>query len=226
MKFTIQTPANDFKKSSLFYTKLNFKSITETLFTDGIACIEICKDAFARPSLKCYLNNDFSIIKQLEKVTTILEKKDYFLIALPSGTWIYLNKNDIELPQKETNSFAVLGNYTGVSIETISIAKEKEILELLGFKPIMGDASQGWVILKNDNDFRLSLMAPNACPHLFTNPALTYFNGKEKNPKIIQKIRNLNIPIAQEITHFSKDNTIDNIILQDNGGLNFFIFND
>ncbi len=225
MKFTIQTPINDFKKSSDFYKNLGFKSLTQTLFTDGNAIIELSRDPFVRPSLKCYLNNDLNIINTLKKYTTVLEQENYFLMVMPSGTWIYFDKKNINLPKKET-SFSVLGNYAGISIETISITKEKEIFECFGFKQNMGDLSQGWISLINNNGFTISLMSPNACPHLFINPSLTYFNGKEDNPKIIQKIRNLNIKIEQEITHFSKDNTIDNIILRDCGGLDFFIFND
>jgi hypothetical protein len=69
-------------------------------------------------------------------------------------------------------------------------------------------------------------MKPNICPHLFFNPSMTYFNGKEGNPKVIAKVRELDIPIAEEITHFSKDGSVDNIIIRDPGGYGFFLFND
>ena len=52
------------------------------------------------------------------------------------------------------------------------------------------------------------------------------FNGKENNPKVIQNIRNVGIPIAEEITTFNKEGIVDNIIIQDPGGYGFFIFND
>lgn len=226
MKFTIKTPVNNLKESIDFYKKLNFKSVTETIVTDGIACIELSNDSFVRPSLVGYLNNDFTIIEKLQKITTVIEKEDFYLLSIPSGTWIYLNKKDIKLPKKEAQSFSVLGNFSGISIETIAIEKEKEIFELFGFTQNMGDISQGWISLKNNDGFIVSLMAPSLCPHIFINPSLTYFNGKENNPKIIKKIRDLEIDIEQEITHFSKNNTVDNIILRDKGGLGFFIFND
>ncbi len=68
-------------------------------------------------------------------------------------------------------------------------------------------------------------MKPNACPHLFFNPSLTYFNGKN-NIDIIAKIRALNISITEEITHFNKEGKVDNIIIRDPGGFGFFLFND
>ena len=43
------------------------------------------------------------------------------------------------------------------------------------------------------------------CPHLFFNPSLTYFNGKEGNPKVITAVRDAGIPITEEITHFNRE---------------------
>ena len=89
----------------------------------------------------------------------------------------------------------------------------------------MGSAEKGWISMTNDNDFSVSLMSPNACPHSFYNPSLTYFNNKN-NLSVIQKIRDLGIPIEEEITAFNPDGVADNIILRDAGGYGFFIFND
>ena len=75
------------------------------------------------------------------------------------------------------------------------------------------------------SDFTITLMKPMTCPHLFFNPSMTYFNGK-KNLSIIEKIRQLNIPIAEEITHFNNEGIADNMIIRDPGGYGFFIFND
>lgn len=51
-------------------------------------------------------------------------------------------------------------------------------------------------------------------------------NKLKSNLAIIQKIRDLQIPITEEITHFNKEGIVDNIIIRDPGGLGFFIFND
>ena len=44
--------------------------------------------------------------------------------------------------------------------------------------------------------------------------------------QLIQKIRDLKIPITEEITVFNDQGVVDNIIIRDPGGLGFFIFND
>ena len=69
-------------------------------------------------------------------------------------------------------------------------------------------------------------MNPLMCPHLFFNPSLTYFNGKENNPKVIKRLRELKITITEEITHFNDKGIADNVIICDPGGYGFFIFND
>lgn len=76
-----------------------------------------------------------------------------------------------------------------------------------------------------DDGFVISLMKPFSCPHLFFNPSMTYFNGKD-NLAVIRKIREAGIPITQEITAFNTEGIADNVILRDPGGYGFFVFND
>jgi hypothetical protein len=68
-------------------------------------------------------------------------------------------------------------------------------------------------------------MAYGSSPHLFFNPSLTYFNGKN-NLAVIESLRESGIPLAQEITHFNDKGIVDNVILQDAGGLGIFVFSD
>lgn len=46
------------------------------------------------------------------------------------------------------------------------------------------------------------------------------------NLAVIKKIRELNIPIVEEISTFNKEGIVDNIIIRDPGGYGFFIFSD
>ena len=119
-----------------------------------------------------------------------------------------------------------MGSYAGISLETPNIKQSMQLWKALGFEVSMGGIDQGWVALSNSTGDAISLMQPMSCPHLFFNPSLTYFNGKTVNPIIIQKIRDLNIPITEEITVFNKDGIADNIIIREPGGYGFFIFND
>jgi len=98
-------------------------------------------------------------------------------------------------------------------------------MELLPLVQTMGGVEQGWIGLTNDSSFNISIMNALACPHVFFNPSLSYFNGKN-NLDIIAKIRAKEIPIAEEVTVFNKEGIVDNIILRDPGGFGFFIFSD
>jgi hypothetical protein len=53
---------------------------------------------------------------------------------------------------------------------------------------------------------------------------LAFFNGHQ-NSKIITHLKALNVPIKQEVI-FGEETIADNLVINDPGGLGFFIFND
>ena len=225
----ILTPTNNLQNSLDFYQKLQFKIIENDhlqLVTDGKAIIEINPDRFARAGVKLF-KNDWSAEKsQLEKQTFLTKLADGYLLGDPSGVWIYLIEKDADFTiEKSEECYGLTGNFAGLSLETTDIEKSATIWQILGFEKTMGDIEQGWVAYQNTDGFGVSLMKPMSCPHLFFNPSLTYFNGKN-NLDIIQKIRDVGIPITEEITHFSKNGEVDNIIIRDPGGYGFFLFSD
>jgi hypothetical protein len=229
MNTIIQTPTNGLSNSLEYYTTLEFEVISEaspTIVTDGKVAIEINPDRYARAGVKLYASSWQSIIPELEKHTAVIKTDAGYLLSDPSGVWLYLNEGESPysaLPAEKSSS--VLGNCAGLSLETTDIERSLAIWKIAGFDNITGAIEQGWVAATNAEGHGVSLMKPNACPHLFFNPSLTYFNGA-KNLDIIAKIRALNIPIAEEITHFNKEGIADNIIIRDPGGLGFFLFSD
>ncbi len=221
----IHTPTNDLEQSKSFYKKLNFQNVSEdnpTLFSDGQVFVEVNPDRFARAGLKLYKSN------WKDEVATLpfyIEIQGGFLASDPNGVKVYLMESefgDYEMPSKKTG---VTGNFAGVSIEAVDVEATCKFWQDLGYSNSQGDISQGWVVYSNGTNIDVSIMKMQTCPHLFFNPGLTYFNGG-KNPEIIQKIRDAGIPITEEITHFNPDGDVDNIIIQDPGGLGFFLFND
>jgi len=229
MNSLIQTPTNALANSIEFYEKLNFTKISEgesTFVSDGKAIIEINPVRFARAGVKLFAEDWSKEIESIQKRTPVIDIENGHLMSGPSGCWVYLMKGKSPITQKSEEKNSVLGNFAGLSLETISIGHSVEFWNLLGFEITMGGADQGWCVLTNKEGFGVSLMKPNSCPHLFFNPSLTFFNGKENNPKIIAEIRRLNIPISEEITAFNKEGIVDNVIIRDPGGLGFFIFND
>ena len=229
MQSFVHTPTNDLKKSLEFYKKLEFKVLpdkTRTLVTDGKAVIEINPDRVARAGVKLYRKSWKKEITQLKKLTNVHKTKEGFLLSDASNVWIYLLEGESSVKHKATEvPFSVLGNYAGLSLETLDMERSAATWKALGFE-INGSPDQGWVACKNEDELMVNIMKPLMCPHLFFNPSLTYFNGKENNPKVIKKIRSLKIPIAEEITHFNDKGVVDNIIIRDPGGYGFFIFND
>ncbi len=229
MNTFLHTPTNDLRQSLDFYKKLNFKILSAenpTLVSDGNAIIEINPDRFARAGVKFYKSNWATIVEQLQKLTKVLPIENGYLLSDKSGVWIYLMESNstINFNLNEVEN-STLGNFAGLSLETTDIQGSIEIWEILGFSKTMGSVEQGWVAYENQDKMTVSFMQPNSCPHLFFNPSMTYFNGKD-NLSIIAKIREARIPITEEITHFNKEKIVDNIIIRDPGGYGFFIFSD
>lgn len=228
MNTIIQTPTSNLNDSMDFYSRLNFKTVSKKspiLVSDGKVVIEINTDRYARAGIKLFRSSWKASVEKLEKITTVMKIDNGYLLGDPSGAFIYLietqEKLDLEISKI---SPSILGNYKGISLETIAFRKSEEIWKLLGFKKSAGSMEQGWVSLINKDGMTVNLMIANSCPHLFFNPSLTYFNGKN-NLKVIEKVRESNVAITEEITCFNKQGIIDNII-RDSGGLGFFLFND
>ncbi len=229
MQTIIQTPTPNLEKSINFYKTLGFMNLSikpNSVFSDGKCVIEINPDRYARVGVKLYRKKwDSNTIQKLRNITHVIEVKKGYKLCDASGTWIYLLNNN----QGYNFNFAsiqpsVLGNNAGISIETPNMEVSYDIWRLAGFAIQKGTIENGWVSLTNEENITISLMKPDTCPHLFFNPSLTFFNGKN-NLSVIKKIRELNIPITEEITHFNTEEIVDNIIICDPGGLGFFLFN-
>lgn len=230
MNSTIHTPTPNLAQSIEFYSKLGFQvqdNGTSKWVSDGKAIIEINPDRYARAGLKFYKDSWADELVKLNDITTVGEKDGMYVFSMPCGTWIYLaetsTKPELAFDGKTPST---LGNYAGLSIEAIAIKESAPLWDILGFRIVSGSAADGWVSLTNDDGMTVNIMKPFLCPHLFFNPSLTYFNGKENNPKVIADIRKSGVAITEEITHFNKEGIVDNIIIRDPGGLGLFIFND
>ncbi|GAB1444629.1 hypothetical protein MASR2M41_02440 [Flammeovirgaceae bacterium] len=229
MQSLVHTPTNQLKNSLEFYQKLGFKVIADkskTIVTDGKTVIEINPDRYARAGVKLYKKTWTKEVAKLKKLTALHKTKEGFLLSDASGVCIYLVEGELKLKHKPAKtSFSVLGNYAGLTLESLDIVRSVEVWKVLGFE-ISGSPDQGWVACKNEDELTVNIMNPLMCPHLFFNPSLTYFNGKENNPKVIKQIRALKIPLVEEITHFNDKAIVENVIIRDPGGYGFFIFND
>jgi len=224
----VNTPTLNQKLSEDWFQRLGFQKVEHPdliLYTDGQIIVEINLAKFARPGLKIYNSDWDETIKKLEKETKVITIEDHYLFSDPSGSWIYLIHDTPTITVEKKKCFSTLGNFAGLSLEVIDMNKSLRIWEILGYTVDSGSVEQGWLSMKNEEGFSISLMKPNCCPHIFYNPSLTYFNGG-KNLPVIQGIRDAGIDIKEEITTFNKEGIVDNVILQEPGGYGFFIFND
>lgn len=228
MSAIIQTPTPNFDSSVNFYSRLGFNIETASAATYALGNknlkIEINPDRFSRAGLKLFAAEWGNLLQKKGLLEIASKTENGYLLTAPSGCCLYLeNGISPNLPGVDNN--VVLGNFAGLSLETNQIEKSMEFWGHFGFSQNAGNIEQGWISLINNEGFGIGLMKYQCCPHLFFNPSLSFFNGKE-NLSIIGKVRALRIPITEEITHFNKEGIVDNIIIRDPGGLGYFLFND
>ncbi len=226
MKAIVHTSTPNIEKSKDFYSAIGFKAFDangkQYYNADGMT-IELNSDRFARPGIKIIKPSWLKEKQRLNDVCQFWKKSEDVTVYGLGSTWLYLEEGEVFESNEKVDS--ILGNNSGISIETAELKWVNKVLNILGFKMTYGDLDSSWISMESETGFQISLMAPNSCPHMFFNPSLNYFNGAN-NLNIINEIKNSGVEIAEEITYFNKKDEVDNIIIRDPGGLGFFIFND
>lgn len=225
----IHTPTHNLKESLSFYQRLQFLILSRenpTIVTDGKIMVEINPDRFARAGLKLIREDWSAELNGLSSIANVVPLDDGYLLSDPNGVRIYLTTRKLDIDYEYPDQpFALTGNFAGVSLESTDLQRCVAFWELLGFNLAQGTVDQGWLTLSDGGNIEISIMKTLSCPHLFFNPSLTYFNGKN-NLEHIDKIKAAGISIAEEVTCFNQEGIVDNIIIRDPGGYGFFIFND
>ncbi|MEM6738106.1 MAG: hypothetical protein AAF620_18765 [Bacteroidota bacterium] len=228
MNSFIYTPTPNLAKSKSFFQQLNFQELPAekgAYFSDGRCIIEINENRSTRPGIKIY-KDSWKEMHDKKVLGSFHSIEGGQVLADPNGVWVYLMEGESPIPTDITQyPLSTLGNYMGVSLEAVNFEGTRTFWEALGFSIHMGTPEQGWIVLMHPSGVGISLMKAGSCPHMFINPSLTYFNGKN-NPGIIEKVRKTDVLIYEEVTAFSEKGEVDNIILREPGGYGFFVFND
>lgn len=224
MSFAIRTPTPDLETSLTYYRRLGFTRLeTESSgawLSDGAVNIWIDPARHARTALVLFVDDPAAVAAGCSGPT--LAMGDDVLCGDPNGVKVLLRRGSAPTPQGEP---ALTGRFAGLSIEAVDPAATVAFWQSLGFTVAAGGADQGWTQLARDGSCGISVMGMNMCPHLFPNPGLTYFNSGG-NPALIARMRDVGVPLAEEITAFNDAGDVDNVILVDPGGTGFFVFND
>lgn len=227
MDFLFQTPTPDLELSIKYFRKLGFEILQKEEYTiayDQQLKILIDPNRKARAGVCMVKENWDKEVAALQKITKVVRKGNAHFFVGPSGCWFRL-KVGAQEKMPSTDAQCGLGKFAGLNLETIDIERSGQLLSCMGFAPNMGSIDQGWLSYTDEEQNTISLMAPFACPHMFFNPSIAFFNGAQ-NLGIIQGLRDLSVPITEEISTFNAAGVVDNIIVREPGGYGFFIFSD
>ncbi len=227
MQLFLQTCTAHIQLSKNYFAALDFELEDRgdcTLVYDQQMQILIDHHRSGRKGLTLIKENWKKEIEAINQLVCVIKRENVHYFISPSGTFFAL-KSEAEMDIPDTQTNCILGSYAGVSLETLDLEKSMKILQALGFEQSSGSMDQGWISCKDQDENAISLMAPFTCPHLFINPSGTFFNSGG-NPQIIAEVRKRKVPIFEEITAFNAKGDVENIIMQEPGGLGFFVFND
>jgi hypothetical protein len=225
----VLTPTPGLHTSLGFYERLGFTELSHAgavFVTDGQVLIEIDPDRYARAGVRVMAEDPPAIAEALTHTAVVHHTERGYLMNDPSGVRVVLAGTQGTDANIAGAPVSRLGTFAGLSLESTDVPRSVAFWSALGYRVTAGEAGQGWITLGADGCPSISIMKPGVCPHLFFNPSLTYFNGKEGNPGVIEAVRRADVPIAEEITHFNTEGVVDNIVLRDPGGYGVFIFND
>lgn len=224
MPIRIQTPCIDLEQSLAYYERLGFVRISQdpVIVSDGQIQIEINPEPSARTGIVIETADREALVKKLPTGGHIKQGKKDLILMAPGGTRVYLREPAGRIAMQEIAP-SLLGKCVGISLESVDMLGSHDFWTALGFEA-QTDGSGGWMPL-NREGFEMSVMAVEMCPHLFLNPSLTYFNGKDSQ-QIIARLQEKGVPIWQEVRSFNPEGPLENVILQDPGGLGIFVFND
>ena len=180
MKTIINSVTVSLPDSLKFYTALGFeykKTDGGAYVYDSSIIIHVSANTSHRLGLSLLQESREAELQKLSPYTKPARLRDGYLISDTSGGHIKLLQSFDLLPQ--SSSDAMLGSFAGISIEVIEIDRSKLIWGALGYQQTAGDIEQGWMVLSKEANLSISLIKAGACPHIFTNPGLNYFNGEK-----------------------------------------------
>lgn len=228
MAYVLVTPTPALRQSLDYYGSLGFeyrKHKDKHFVFDNQLVIEINENRFARPGIKLHFKNLEERVSAVRRSVKVFEDDNYYMFDLPGPLRVYLTDKEELVPLFRHTVNSVLGNFSGICIETAESQKASEISQTLGMRFVYGDTESSFFTMGNEDMAKISFMAPCTCPHLFFNPSLCFFNGAQ-NTERIARVRKAGVDIAEEITLFNAQGEVDNIVLRDPGGFGIFMFSD
>ncbi len=203
MKFITQISSPNYKRSCQFYETAGYHSLLEDdngrYIFDGKYISLISKNRKFRNGLIVFTDSEIEVSKSNSELYASEIAQD------PNGMHVVFRDSSsypsFHIDQLGNSTF---GNPYGLGIESVHFKETCAFWMKFGFKIGFGEIEKGGFVSMNSNGFDLAIFKHGSCPHSFNNPSFSFFNGKEGNPKIIQRLKELNMEFSEEVTVFNE----------------------
>lgn len=219
-------PTTEASLSKLEFRPLQVEGLP--LLTDGRIIIQLDRFRAFDTGLIYYAENIEETVKQLDDldldlrdVKTLNEEIVLTTLQDPNGVGISLVKEEMpELPLADGEAYGLGGNFYELSILTPSFDETINFWSRLGFEISYGNPKQDTWVTLTDELINIGIYREGTVPHIFNNPALTYFESDMG--RRISSMKDKGIKFAAEMKNESGE--ISNAILETEDGLHFFFF--
>lgn len=192
----------------------------QSLITDGNVWVRLDEESEYGPGL-LYFAETVTPLPLGESVSEEVESEWAMEWKSPEGVSLtILQTPHDEMPDNTSSSLSPFGTFYEVSLMTTDFDASVVWWQKAGFFITHGNPATDNFITLSDDMIRVGLYRPGSCPHIFNNPAVTYFDG-EMAEKIVAA-KEIGISFAQEITH--KEGVISDGIVETEEGWHVFLF--
>ncbi|MEZ4777610.1 MAG: hypothetical protein R3D00_30830 [Bacteroidia bacterium] len=221
----INLPIFSRRKTPLLFSKLGFVPLGkdllgQTLVTDGTVIVRLDEESEYGAGL-LYFAETVLPLPVGDSISDEVESEWAMEWQSPEGVSLtILQTPHVEMPNAPKGTPTPLGTFYEVSLMTTDFDVSVAWWQKAGFSITYGNPATDNFITLSDDMIRVGLYRPGSCPHIFNNPAVTYFDSDMAGK--ITAARELGILYAQEISN--KDGVVSDAIVETEEGWHVFLF--
>lgn len=227
----LNIPTGNAAETEAFFGQLNFEkanSTLGTLLTDGKISVRPDEKNQYKAGLLLPSNNLNELVSELKNQNMAFEMQlENEAISAVSVTetntfsFTYLPSSIFKTVPKTTEKpLSVCGSLCEISLKTTQFAETVKFWQKLGFGISMGKIEEEKFVTLTHDNITLGIYNPAVCPHVFNNPALTYF--ELNSAEIIANLKTKGVTFRQEFP--DKEGQVKEAILESPEGVHIFIF--
>lgn len=222
----INLPVKKGSNTRILLKKIGFKTIgkdilEQKLLSDGTVIIRLDQEQAFGPGLLYYSGDPDHGLPFSDVIPSAPDDEMTMEWVDPNGVSVAVAGAPVSgIPAMISVENPAFGEFYEVSIMTKDFNESYHWWLEAGFELTYGNPATDNFLTMSDGLINIGLYRPGSCPHIFNNPAITYFDAHMKEKLVIAKSKG--IDFAQEIPN--REGNITDGIVETEEGYHVFLF--